>query len=118
MIEDTVSERALLIETPTSIKRSEPEVVWEMERLAPLVVPEETASTSGMLPGKEVAVGVGVSIGVGGIGVSEGVGVMVGDNGVLVVGTGVLVGIGVGGLVGVGGINVGVSVGVGGGTVP
>ena len=50
VMEETFSRPTLLIEIPTSMSRSEPEVVSEMERLALLVVPEETASTSGVVP--------------------------------------------------------------------
>ena len=64
VMEDTVSKLSLLIETPTSIRRSDPEVVWEMVMLEPAVVPEEMASTWGMLEGSGVAVGVAVLVSV------------------------------------------------------
>ena len=50
-MEETVSKLSLLIETPTSISRPEPEAVWGRVRLEPPVLPEETASTAGTLPG-------------------------------------------------------------------
>ena len=74
--EDTVSKPDLLIETPTSIRRKAPEVVWEMVRLEPAVEPEDTASTSAISPGIGVWVG-GVVVGVGLPG--SGVGVEVGS---------------------------------------
>ncbi len=102
----------------------EPELVCESVRLAPLVVPDETASISGMVPGSGVDVAVGVLVGVGklgvfvgvggmgvivGVGVSvevaDGVGVSLGDGG-----TGVFVGVSVS--VGDGGTSVSVGVGV------
>lgn len=89
MIELTVSVPARAIETPTSIKRFVPAVVWEIVKLELVVVPVVTASTCGEPPGVEVGVGV-------------------------LVGSGVLLGVGVGVSVDVGvGVKVGVSVGVG-----
>ena len=84
-----------MIETRTSIRRFEPEVVWEMERLAPAVVPEEPAATSGMPPDREVGVGVGVSVGVG-VMVGEWVAVGVFEDGGVKVGVGVSVAVGAG----------------------
>jgi len=117
-MEETISRSSLLIETPTSMRRPEPEVVWEMERMSVLVVPEETASTTAL--GVSVGVsGNGVFVDVGGTGVSVGVEVSVGGDGVFVDvgGTGVSVGVGVsvggdGVFVDVGGPGVSVDVGV------
>ena len=96
-MEETVSKLALLIETPASIRRPAPEVVWERVRLEPLVVPEETASTAGILPGGEVAPAVGVAVGGSGVGVmvALSVGVDVGEGPAVSVGVGVFVGTGV-----------------------
>jgi len=113
---------SFVMETPTRIRRFEPEDVCEIVKLEPVVVPVDTASTCGELPGVGVWVGVLVGVGVGGTGVLVGVGVGVGGTGVLVGvgvgGTGVLVGVGVlvgsGVLVGVGGTGVLVGVAVGG----
>ena len=61
-----------------------------------------------------MAVGVGVKVGVGGIGVAVGVGVKVGVGGIgVAVAVAVAVGVGVGVKVGVGGIGVAVAVGSG-----
>ena len=78
MTEITVSRRSLLIETPTSISWSMPEVAWEIEMLEPAVVPVETASTTGRTLGSGVGVrvgGTGVFVAVGGTRVLVGVGV-------------------------------------------
>ncbi len=60
--EVTVSRLSLLMETPTSIRRSEPEVVCEMERLEVAVKPDNAASTKGTPPGWDVGSDVGVSV--------------------------------------------------------
>ena len=93
-MEETVSRLSLLIETPTNIRRSAPEVVWEMVRLEPPVLPEEMASTAGLLPGGEVEPPVGVEV--GGSGVSVGVGVRVPVSVGVGVGEGPAVSVGVG----------------------
>src|SRR3990172_2473784 len=100
---------SFVMETPTRIRRFEPEVVCEIVKLEPVVVAVDTPSTCGELPG--VDVGVGVPAGVGVL-VDVEVGVFVG---VAVGGTGVLVGVAVGGtgvLVGVAVDGTGVLVGV------
>jgi hypothetical protein len=109
------------METPTSIRRSEPEVVWGIERLEAAVDPDEMASTNTVPPGRDVGSDVGVSVGgrgvkVGGRGVLVISGVSVGGRGVNVGPAGVCVivadDVGVG--VNVGGTDVFVGVGVGG----
>src|SRR3990170_6247783 len=79
-------------------------------RVEPAVVPEETESTEGAAPGVKVTVGVGESV--GGRGVFDGVGVLLGVG----LGPGVFVPVAVGVSLGVGvgpGVLVCVGVGVG-----
>jgi hypothetical protein len=91
-----------LKEIPTSIKQLEPDVVWEMVRLAGRASPLETASTLGGAAAL-VAVSVGVAVDVGvavevGVAVAVLVAVAVGVEVAVLVGVAVavLVGVGVG----------------------
>src|SRR3990172_376025 len=104
-MDDPVSRLSLLIETPTSISRSAPEVAWVRLRLEAAVVPELTASTAGPPPVWVAGSGVGVSV--GRIGVFVGVGVKVSVEIAVGLGSGVSPGVGLGP-----GISVSVGVGV------
>ena len=129
--EVTISRLSLLMETPTSIKRLDPEVVCVMDRLDPAVVPEDTASTSGALYGGGLGVFVaGIVVFVGGTGEEVGPDVSVARCGVNVavfiavlvganvnVGKSVNVAVGFGVLVEIGGGGA-EEVGVGGGPSP
>src|SRR3990172_2581386 len=113
-MDDTVSRLSLLIETPTSISRSAPDVAWVRLRLEAAVVPEETASTAATR--RVWVVGSGVGVSVGRIGVFVGVGVKVSVEVAVGLGSGMSLGVGLGPGVSVSvgvGVLLGVSVSVG-----